>query len=80
MAITYLFDFNTPHWDLPDSGWHCSYCFSMDDIILKLCSFAHTELNQAPYNEPSHKRHHIQHGMDLFDRDHHEFTWRDMPD
>ena len=46
----------------------------MDDTILKLRSFAHMELNRASYNDPSHIRHHIQHGIDLFDRENHDFT------
>ena len=75
-----FFDSSSPHWNLPDSGWHCSYCFSVDGILLKLRSFEHTDLNWAPFNEPSHISHHIQHGIDLFDRENHEFTWRDAPD
>ena len=55
-----FFDSSSPHRNLPDSGWHCSYCFSMDGILLKLRSFEHTDLNRAPFNEPSHISHHIQ--------------------
>ena len=54
--------------------------FSVDGILLKLRSFEHTDLNRAPFNEPSHISHHIQHGIDLFDRENQEFTWRDAPD
>ena len=35
----------------------------------------HAELNRAPYNEQSHIRHHVQHRIDLFNRDRHKFTW-----
>ena len=72
-------DSSSPHWNLLDSGWHCSYCFSIECIILKLRSVEHTEVNLAPFNEHSHIRHHIQHGIDLFDRENHEFTWQDAP-
>ena len=47
---------------------------------LKLRSFEHTDLHWAPFNEPSHIlmiSHQIQHGIDLFDRENHEFTLQD---
>ena len=75
-----IFNSSSPQWNLPDLGWHCSYCFSVDCIILILLSFEHTDLNWAPFNEPYYISHHTQHGMDLFDRENHEFTSRDAQD
>ena len=56
------------HWDVQKTGWHCSYCFSIETIVLKLQSFSHQEYNRPPYTEYEHIKRHIEHGLDLFDR------------
>ena len=49
------------------------------ESIVKLRSFPHVEFHGAPYNEPAHIKHHIQNGIDLFDRAGHIFVWVESP-
>jgi hypothetical protein len=37
-----------------DAGWHITYCFSVNNNIKKLESFAHTELNKSEYKNKNY--------------------------
>lgn len=37
-----------------DAGWHITYCFSINDNIKKLESFAHTEFNKSEYKNKNY--------------------------
>jgi len=39
---------------IPDAGFHLSYGFSVDDIILKIESFSHQEFNTPKYKDREH--------------------------
>lgn len=54
---------------IENSGWHCSYFMSLDDITRKVESFAHIEFNQPEYTTKEHIYECIQHGKELFGRD-----------
>ena len=65
---------------MPDSAWHCSWCFaSLSAFEDKLHSFAHEEVDQ-----PSITREHIasavREGKDLFNRDDILISKADKPD
>ena len=59
---------NLPKCTIANAGWHCSYCFSMEKIVVKLQSFAHTEYSLPPYTDLGHIRPRYEQGRDLFDR------------
>lgn len=51
------------------SGWHCSYCFPIADIIEKLQAFSHTEYSAPPYTDPEYIYDAIVRGARLFGGD-----------
>lgn len=69
-------------WDkcvyIKDGGWHLSFMGGIDNIINKLSSFAHQELNTDYYRERSRLQSMIKLGKDLFDRD--GFFWEFIND
>ena len=61
---------SSPPCVLPNSCWHCSYCFpNISQVQHKLRTFSHTEYSHSPYTDPEHIVQHTRHGLDLFDRD-----------
>lgn len=59
--------------NLPNGGWHFSWMGSVDDMVLKLESFSHQELNTQAYKNKEMILKRILSGKDLFDRG---FTYR----
>ena len=55
--------------NIPDSGWHLSYFMTPWQIIEKLESFAHSELNTPYYKDEARIKKCIIEGQDLFERD-----------
>ena len=53
---------------LPNSGWHLTYFLSIDDIVRKIESFSHQELNKPRWKDPARIESHIREGKDLYDR------------
>jgi beta-1,4-mannosyl-glycoprotein beta-1,4-N-acetylglucosaminyltransferase len=54
---------------MPNAAWHCSYCFSkIDDVVKKLKSFSHIEYSTEEYTNRKKILHRFRHGIDLFDR------------
>lgn len=47
-------------------GWHFSYFMETDDIIRKIESFSHTEVNEEPYKQKDHVKECITTGKPLF--------------
>ena len=48
------------------AGWHCSYCMDIDEIIRKIESFSHQELNNAMNKDPVKIKNYIEKGEYLF--------------
>lgn len=61
-------------WSINNGGWHFSY---MGDIGRKIRSWAHSEYNRPPFNEPEHIARCKQEGVDLFGR---AFEYRFLDD
>lgn len=54
---------------LYNGAWHCSYCFSrLDEIVEKIASFSHSELNLPEYKDRSVILERVRNGLDLFNR------------
>lgn len=54
---------------LYNGAWHCSYCFSrLDEIVKKIASFSHSELNLPEFKDRSAILEKVRHGLDLFNR------------
>jgi len=51
---------------LDNGGWHCTYFFSINDIIRKIESFSHRELDNAYVKDPEYIKSCIQNGKDIF--------------
>jgi hypothetical protein len=56
---------NAPKIILPNGGWHCTFFFSIDDIIRKLESFSHREVDRACIKDPKYIKDCIQTGKDI---------------
>lgn len=55
--------------DLWNAGWHCSSCFStLAELLLKMESFSHTELNEARFREEGRIVKLVREGKDLWGR------------
>jgi beta-1,4-mannosyl-glycoprotein beta-1,4-N-acetylglucosaminyltransferase len=55
--------------DLWNAGWHCSSCFStMAELLGKMASFSHMDLNKERYRDRDRIASHIRSGRDLWDR------------
>lgn len=51
------------------AGWHCSYCFStLDEMIKKVTSFSHSEMNQDRFKDQQLIVNRVRSGTDMFDR------------
>lgn len=51
------------------AGWSCSYCFSrLQDIVNKVKSFSHQEMNKPEFTTPSKILQRVRMGQDMFDR------------
>jgi beta-1,4-mannosyl-glycoprotein beta-1,4-N-acetylglucosaminyltransferase len=52
-----------------NSSWHCSSCFAtLDEMLLKMKSFSHTNLNAEKFRSKEWIVEHIRNGRDLWDR------------
>ena len=51
-----------------NAGWHCSYCSSIEDVIMKITSFSHQELNRPKFKDPEWIKTCMRDGKDLFMR------------
>lgn len=52
-----------------NSAWHCSSCFAtMDEMLVKMKSFSHTNLNAEKFRSKARIAEHIRNGKDLWDR------------
>ncbi|KAJ4347802.1 uncharacterized protein N0V89_009172 [Didymosphaeria variabile] len=52
-----------------NSAWHCSSCFStLAEMLLKMKSFSHTNLNAEKFRSKERIVEHIRNGKDLWDR------------
>ena len=50
----------------PDAGWHCSYCFrTMAEMVKKIGSFSHTELDKPEYTDPLKIIDRVRRGSDM---------------
>jgi beta-1,4-mannosyl-glycoprotein beta-1,4-N-acetylglucosaminyltransferase len=55
--------------DLWNAAWHCSSCFStIEEMLLKMKSFSHTELNKEEFREKKRIVDRVRRGKDLWDR------------
>jgi beta-1,4-mannosyl-glycoprotein beta-1,4-N-acetylglucosaminyltransferase len=55
--------------DLWNAAWHCSSCFStIEEMLLKMKSFSHTELNEERFRERKRIVDRVRRGKDLWDR------------
>ncbi|RFU24085.1 hypothetical protein B7463_g12256, partial [Scytalidium lignicola] len=55
--------------DLWNAAWHCSSCFAtIEEMLGKMKSFSHTELNKEKFREKKRIVDRIRHGKDLWDR------------
>lgn len=60
-------DHNMP--EILNAGWHCSYCFKrLEDLVTKIHSSPHTEVDKPEYNNRASIFHNVRHGLDLFNR------------
>jgi beta-1,4-mannosyl-glycoprotein beta-1,4-N-acetylglucosaminyltransferase len=54
------------HFVFEDGGWHCSYCFStLAEMVKKITSFSHTELDLPQYKDPVKIIDRVRHGKDM---------------
>src|SRR5256714_4512764 len=52
-----------------NSGWHCSFCLpSLADVVKKITSFSHTELNRPEIIDPGIILQRVRMGLDIFAR------------
>jgi beta-1,4-mannosyl-glycoprotein beta-1,4-N-acetylglucosaminyltransferase len=56
--------------DLWNASWHCSSCFAtIEQMVNKLSSFSHTELNLPEFRVPARIVRIVRNGLDLCDRE-----------
>ena len=65
--------YDRPEYSFSNSGWHCSYFMSIEDIHRKILSFAHREYDSEPWYSIDHIRSVVHSGKDLFDRPYEQF-------
>ena len=54
------------HFSFAEGGWHCSYCFSnLAEIVGKITSFSHTELDRPEFKDPVKIVDRVRHGRDM---------------
>jgi len=51
-----------------NAGWHCSFCSSVQEIVRKVSSFSHMELNRPIFRDPAWIEECITTGKDIFKR------------
>jgi beta-1,4-mannosyl-glycoprotein beta-1,4-N-acetylglucosaminyltransferase len=52
-----------------NAGWHCSFCLPrLADMVAKITSFSHTEMNRAEFREPAQIVRRVRMGLDIFAR------------
>jgi beta-1,4-mannosyl-glycoprotein beta-1,4-N-acetylglucosaminyltransferase len=52
-----------------NAGWHCSFCLpSLADIVKKITSFSHTEMNRPEIVDPKSILQRVRMGLDVFVR------------
>jgi beta-1,4-mannosyl-glycoprotein beta-1,4-N-acetylglucosaminyltransferase len=52
-----------------NAGWHCSFCLpSLADIVKKITSFSHTEMNRPEIVDPKSILQRVRMGLDVFAR------------
>jgi beta-1,4-mannosyl-glycoprotein beta-1,4-N-acetylglucosaminyltransferase len=52
-----------------NAGWHCSFCLpSLADIVKKITSFSHTEMNRPEIVDPKSILERVRMGLDVFAR------------
>lgn len=55
--------------EIPNAGWHCSYCFDkLEDIAIKIGSSPHTEFDKPEFTDRAIIFHRAHNGLDLFNR------------
>jgi beta-1,4-mannosyl-glycoprotein beta-1,4-N-acetylglucosaminyltransferase len=59
---------NHPCVILQKAGWHFSYFMNTEEIVRKVCSFSHQELNNERTRSPEWVRQCVREGRDLFGR------------
>ena len=58
-----------PDMELWNAGWHCSFCFpTLRQMISKVQSFSHTEMNRAELLQPRGLVERVRRGEDIFMR------------
>jgi beta-1,4-mannosyl-glycoprotein beta-1,4-N-acetylglucosaminyltransferase len=60
-----------------ESGWHFTYFMSPEEIVRKLGSFSHADINIYPFNVPEYLNFVIQKGIDYQQRG--DFKLQDIP-
>ena len=50
------------------SGWHFSYFMKPEEIVRKLASFCHSDVNKPPFNNPNYISFVASHGIDILKR------------
>ncbi len=56
---------NAPKTILPSGGWHCTFFFSIDDIVRKLESFSHRDIDSDCIKDPKYIKDCILNGKDI---------------
>jgi beta-1,4-mannosyl-glycoprotein beta-1,4-N-acetylglucosaminyltransferase len=52
-----------------NAGWHCSFCLpNLADIVKKITSFSHTEMNRPEIVDPRNILRRVRMGLDIFAR------------
>lgn len=64
-----VFKLSSEVFSIENSGWHCSYFMSLEDIARKVRSFAHVELCHPQFLTHQHISACIRNGKEIFGRD-----------
>ena len=65
-----FYRFDKIKWNIIDKGgWHFSFVMSPEEVIKKIKSFAHSELNKSQFTDPNLISEKIESHKDLFGRD-----------
>jgi hypothetical protein len=52
-----------------ENGWHFTYFMKPSDIVIKLKSFSHSDVNRHPFNNIDYIKFMITRGIDILKRD-----------
>ena len=58
---------------IDNAGWHGSFFMPTENIVKKIESFAHGELNRTNFKDHQHIRECIKNGLDVFERERHKY-------